>query len=185
MHRGYTATRYLERLAAARDAVSDLAVTTDIIVGFPGETDEDFERTLDVVDAARYDAAYTFVFSPRPGTEAAAMVDEFVPAEVAQERMRRLVDAVERHALAKHESRVGRVETVLVDGPSKKDAAVLSGRTAQNKLVHFDPPAGAAVHAGDAVDVRIVAAAPHWLRGDVVRVTGAPRPRRRIPVTVV
>ena len=83
MHRGYTAERYLERLAAARAAIPDLAVTTDIIVGFPGETDDDFERTLEVVDEAAYDAAYTFVFSPRPGTAAAEMVDEFVAAEVA------------------------------------------------------------------------------------------------------
>src|SRR6266511_4610962 len=78
MHRGYTAQRYLDRLGAARDAIPDLAVTTDIIVGFPGETDDDFERTLEVVDAARYDAAYTFVFSPRPGTPAAAMTDDFI-----------------------------------------------------------------------------------------------------------
>src|SRR5919109_1174563 len=91
MHRGYTAERYLERLAAARQAVPDLAVTTDVIVGFPGETDDDFERTLEVVDEAAYDAAYTFVFSPRPGTPAADMGDEFVPPEVAQERMQRLV----------------------------------------------------------------------------------------------
>ena len=119
MHRGYTAARYLDRLAAARDAIPDLAVTTDLIVGFPGETDADFERTLEVVDAAAYDAAYTFVFSPRPGTPAADMIDDFVPPEVAQERMQRLVDVVERHALAKHEARVGRIEEVLVEGPSK------------------------------------------------------------------
>jgi tRNA-2-methylthio-N6-dimethylallyladenosine synthase len=185
MHRGYTAARYLERLAAARAAITDLAVTTDLIVGFPGETDADFERTLDVVDAAEYDAAYTFVFSPRPGTEAAAMVDEFVPAEVARERMRRLVEVVERHALAKHEARVGRVEEVLVEGPSKKDPSVLSGRTRQHKLVHF-APAGAVLEAGDLAAVRVTAAAPHWLRGELVAKTAvAPRRRVRIPVAVV
>src|SRR5262249_24744531 len=86
MHRGYTAARYLERLDAARAAIPDLAVTTDIIVGFPGETDDDFAQTLAVVERAEYDAAYTFVFSPRPGTEAAKMVDDFVAPEVAQER---------------------------------------------------------------------------------------------------
>src|SRR4051812_3617931 len=134
MRRGYTAERYLERLAAARSAIPDLAVTTDLIVGFPGETDEDFEATLQVVDAARYDAAYTFVFSPRPGTEAAEMVDDFVPADVTRERMARLVEVVERHGLAKHEARVGLVESVLVDGPSKKDPAMWSGRTRHNKL---------------------------------------------------
>jgi tRNA-2-methylthio-N6-dimethylallyladenosine synthase len=114
MHRGYTAERYLKRLAEARAAIPDLAVTTDIIVGFPGETDDDFERTLAVVDEAAYDAAYTFVFSPRPGTPAADMVDDFVAPEVAQERMRRLTEVVERHALVKHEARVGRTESLLL-----------------------------------------------------------------------
>ena len=127
MHRGYTAERYLRRLADARAAIPDLAVTTDLIVGFPGETDADFVRTLEVVDAAGYDAAYTFVFSPRPGTPAADMTDDFVAPEVAQERMSRLVEVVERHALAKHEARVGRTETLLVEGPSKKDPARVVG----------------------------------------------------------
>ncbi|GIU87354.1 MAG: tRNA-2-methylthio-N(6)-dimethylallyladenosine synthase [Acidimicrobiia bacterium] len=184
MHRGYTAARYLERLRAARAAVDDLAVTTDLIVGFPGETEDDFRRTLEVVEEAGYDAAYTFVFSPRPGTEAAGMVDEFVPPEVAQERMRRLVEVVERGALARHAARVGRVEEVLVEGPSKKDPAVMSGRTRQNKLVHFAPDG--TVAAGDLVEVRVTAAAPHWLRGDLVRRTSpARRARTRIPVAVV
>src|SRR6476659_3312354 len=164
MHRGYTAARYLERLAAARDAIDDLAVTTDIIVGFPGETDDDFARTLEVVDAADYDAAYTFVFSPRPGTEAAAMVDDFIAPEVARERMQRLVAVVEGNALRCHEARIGRVERVLVEGPSKKGPQMWSGRSQQNKLVHFPPPAD--VTAGDLVDVHVTAAAPHWLRGE-------------------
>ncbi len=186
MHRGYTAQRYLDRLTAARAAVPDLAVTTDLIVGFPGETDDDFERTLEVVEEAAYDAAYTFVFSPRPGTPAAEMTELFVATEVARERMDRLVEVVERHALARHEARVGRVEQVMVEGPSKKDPTVWSGRTRQNKLVHF-PVASQAVRAGDQVDVRIDGAAPHWLRGVVVdAVDVAPvrrRPRTRIPVT--
>jgi tRNA-2-methylthio-N6-dimethylallyladenosine synthase len=185
MHRGYTAQRYLQKLAAARDAIPDLAVTTDLIVGFPGETDDDFRRTLEVVDEAAYDAAYTFVFSPRPGTPAAEMSDAVVPPDAAQERMRRLVEVVERHALRRHRARVGHVEQVLVDGPSKKDPSVLSGRTRQNKLVHFAAHDGAG-EPGALVDVRIVDAAPHWLRGDVVRVVGTPRrTRTRIPVAVV
>jgi len=183
MHRGYTAERYLERLAAARAVIPDLAVTTDVIVGFPGETDADFERTLEVVDEAQYDSAYTFIFSPRSGTEAAEMVDDFVAPEVVQERMNRLVEVVERHGLARHEARVGKVEEALVEGPSKRDPAVLSGRTRQNKLVHFAPEGG--VGPGDLVDVAITHGAPHWLRGHVV---GPVRParllRRRIPVTV-
>src|SRR3546814_6980682 len=86
MHRGYTAERYLSRLAAARAEIDDLAVTTDIIVGFPGETDDDFERTLEVAAEAAYDSAYTFIYSPRPGTEAAERVEEFVAPEVVAER---------------------------------------------------------------------------------------------------
>ena len=184
MHRGYTVQRYLARLAAARAAIPDLAVTTDIIVGFPGETDEDFARTLEVVDAAEYDAAYTFIFSPRPGTAAAAMVDEFVPSEVAGERMQQLVEVVERNGQRKHEARIGRVEAVLVDGPSKKTAAMWSGRTRQNKLAHFAPDL--ATEPGELVDIRVTGAAPHWLRGDIVgRVRPAPRRRVRIPVEVV
>jgi len=184
MHRGYTAERYLRKLAAARDAIPDLAVTTDLIVGFPGETDDDFRRTLEVVDEAAYDAAYTFVFSPRPGTPAAEMTEDFVPHEVAQERMQQLVEVVERHALRRHDARVGHVEEVLVDGPSKKDPSVLSGRTRQNKLVHF--AAGDILIApGAFVDVYITHAAPHWLRGDVVGHVAPPVPTRtRIPVTV-
>jgi len=184
MHRGYTAARYLERLHAARAEIADLAVTTDIIVGFPGETEDDFARTLEVAAEAQYDAAYTFVFSPRPGTEAALMTDDFVAPEVVQERMQRLVDVVEGDALRKHEGRVGRVETVLVEGPSKKDAAVWSGRTGQNKLVHFVPDDATA--AGGLVAVRITSAAPHFLRGDLTgHVKPAPRRRVRIPVAVV
>src|SRR5207253_5807598 len=105
MHRGYTAERYLERLAAARAAVADLAVTTDFIVGFPGETDDDFERTLEVAAEAEYDSAYTFLFSPRPGTEAATMTEQFVTPDVAGARFERLKVVVERSALRRHEAR--------------------------------------------------------------------------------
>jgi tRNA-2-methylthio-N6-dimethylallyladenosine synthase len=182
MHRGYTAERYLTRLADARVAIPDLAVTTDIIVGFPGETDDDFERTLEVVDEAAYDAAYTFVFSPRPGTPAADMVDDFVAPDVAQERMRRLTDVVERHALTKHAARIGHTESLLLEGPSKNDDTMWSGRTRQNKLVHFAPGDHAPVVGGTA-DVVVTYAAPHWLRGDLVGLTPPPRPARiRIPV---
>ncbi|MGH9000862.1 MAG: MiaB/RimO family radical SAM methylthiotransferase, partial [Acidimicrobiia bacterium] len=173
MHRGYKAARYLERLAAARAAIPDLAVTTDLIVGFPGETEADFQATLDVVDEAAYDAAYTFVFSPRPGTEAAAWTDEFLPREVTAERMARLTEVVERHALARHQARIGRVEEVLVEGPSKKDPSVTTGRTRQNKLVHF---AAAGIVPGDYTTVRVSSAAPHFLRGAPVA--------ERVPVAV-
>ncbi|MDQ3355022.1 MAG: tRNA (N6-isopentenyl adenosine(37)-C2)-methylthiotransferase MiaB, partial [Actinomycetota bacterium] len=180
MHRGYTAERYLTKVAAARAAVPDLALTTDIIVGFPGETDDDFARTLEVVAAAEYDSAYTFIFSPRPGTEAAGRSADFVPAGVVAERFERLRVVVERSALAKHRARIDRVEEAVVEGPSKKDPAVLSGRTRQNKLVHFraDEP----LAAGTFADVRVTGAAPHHLAGELVAVTARPRHRTRIPV---
>ncbi len=190
MHRGYTAARYLERLAAARYAIDDLAVTTDIIVGFPGETDDDFARTLEVVAAAQYDAAYTFVFSPRAGTEAALMTDEFVAPEVVRERMTLLMDVVEGSAKDKHAARLGHVEEVLVDGPSKTDPAMWSGRTRHNKLLHFAPTMGAdaavSVGGGDIVHVRVTKTAPHWMRGELVGVIRPGRRRKvRIPVVAV
>jgi tRNA-2-methylthio-N6-dimethylallyladenosine synthase len=182
MHRGYTAERYLRQLAAARDAVPDLAVTTDAIVGFPGETDADFERTLEVAAEAEFDSAYLFQFSPRPGTEAATRTDEFVDHDTVTERFARLKHVIERSALRKHEGRVGRVEEVLVEGPSRKDDGVLTGRTRQNKLTHFAAPAAGTVAAGSFADVRITSAAPHHLRGELVAVTARPRHKTRIPV---
>jgi tRNA-2-methylthio-N6-dimethylallyladenosine synthase len=183
MRRGYTAERYLARLAAARAGIADLAVTTDIIVGFPGETEDDFTDTLEVAAAAEYDSAYTFIFSSRPGTRAAAMADDFVPDEVIAERFERLRVVVERSALLRHEARVGRTEEVMVEGPSKRDPAVVSGRTRQNKLVHFSP-VGPPPPAGAYATVTITAAAPHHLRGDLVEVTAGPSTAPRIPVSV-
>ncbi|MGZ4767453.1 MAG: tRNA (N6-isopentenyl adenosine(37)-C2)-methylthiotransferase MiaB [Ilumatobacteraceae bacterium] len=180
MHRGYTAQRYLERLAAGRTVVDDLAVSTDIIVGFPGETDDDFAATLEVVAAAEYDFAYTFIFSPRPGTEAAELTAEFVDPAVASERFQRLRLVVERSALRRHEARIGRIEEVLVEGPSKKDPSVLSGRTRQNKLVHFTPPQP--LRAGAYASVEITRAAPHHLVGRFVDLLAEPQHKRRIAV---
>jgi tRNA-2-methylthio-N6-dimethylallyladenosine synthase len=181
MHRGYTSARYLEKLAGARAGVDDLAVTTDLIVGFPGETDDDFERTLEVVAAAEYDSAYTFVYSPRPGTEAAAWTERYVPAEVTAERFERLKIVVERSALAKHQGRVGRTEEVLIEGPSRKDPAALTGRTRQNKLVHF---AGVAP-VGSYAQVCVTGAAPHHLIGELLHLTARPRHKTRIPVAAL
>jgi tRNA-2-methylthio-N6-dimethylallyladenosine synthase len=181
MHRGYTAERYLERLAAARAAIDDLAVTTDLIVGFPGETDDDFERTLEVVAEAAYDSAYTFIYSPRPGTEAAERVEAFVAPEVVAERFERLKIVLDRSGLARHEARVGRVEEVLVEGPSRKDASVLAGRTRQNKLVHFTAPT---IKAGSYATVRITSAAPHHLRGELLEVTAPAVHKTRLPLLV-
>jgi tRNA-2-methylthio-N6-dimethylallyladenosine synthase len=180
MHRGYTAERYLERLGAARAAMPDLAVTTDLIVGFPGETEADFARTLEVVAEAGYDSAYTFIYSPRPGTEAAAHADRFVPADEVADRFERLRTVVERSAARRHAGRVGRVEEVVVEGPSKKDRAVTTGRTRQNKLVHFRPEQP--LRPGTFAEVRIDGAGAHHLTGELLDVTAAPRHRTRIPV---
>ena len=183
MHRGYTAERYLERLTEARRHVSDLAVSTDIIVGFPGETDDDFARTLEVAAAAEYDYAYTFIFSPRDGTEAATMVDQFVDPATVSERFARLRVVVERSALLKHEARIGRVEEVLIEGPSKKDPGVISGRTRQNKLVHF--PHAEPIRVGSYANVLVTGAAPHHLRGEFRELLSEPAHKVRIPVAAL
>jgi tRNA-2-methylthio-N6-dimethylallyladenosine synthase len=180
MHRGYTAQRYLKRLDAARAVVDDLAVSTDIIVGFPGETERDFAETLELAAAARFDSAFTFVFSPRPGTEAAELVDRFVAPEVTAERMERLRTLIERSALLGNESRVGRVEEVLVEGPSKRDPRTLTGRTRQNRLVHF--AAAEPLRRGTYARVRVTSAATFHLGGELIDVTAPARHRTRIPV---
>ncbi len=182
MRRGYTARRYLDRLAAARREVPDLAVTTDLIVGFPGEREEDFEDTLAVVAEADYDSAYTFLFSPRPGTRAAAMTEYFVDPEVMAERFERLRVVVERSALRRHEARVGRLEEVLVEGPSRRRPERCTGRTAQGKLVHFPTPQAGEVPAGSFATVEVREAAPHHLAGVLVEVTAGPRHRPRLAV---
>ncbi|HEV7886959.1 MAG TPA: tRNA (N6-isopentenyl adenosine(37)-C2)-methylthiotransferase MiaB [Acidimicrobiales bacterium] len=185
MHRGYTAERYLEKLAAARQGVPDLAVTTDLIVGFPGETDEDFEQTLATVVEAGYDSAYTFIFSPRPGTEAAEFTDRFIDPDTVAERFERLKVVVERSARHKHAARIGGTEPVLVEGPSKKDPAVLTGRTAQHKLIHFPAPSTTTVAPGSYADVRVTGAAAHYLTGELLAMTARTRHKTRIPVAAL
>ena len=183
MRRGYTAARYLERLAAAREAIADLAVSTDVIVGFPGETEEDFEQTLAVCAEAGYDGAFTFIFSPRPGTRAAAMEDSFVPPDVVSERFERLKTVVDRSALARHQARVGRTEETLVEGESRRDATMMSGRTRQGKLIHF--PAGSAAGTpapGALARVTVTDGHPHHLSGRLEEVVARPRHRVLIPV---
>src|SRR5919197_1592385 len=137
MRRTYDRERYLARVAQIREHVPDCALTTDIIVGFPGETEEDFERTLEVVDEVGYDGAFTFVFSPRRGTEAATM-DAPVPHPVKRDRMERLVELVQRRARERSQRFVGRRMEVLVEGPSRTDPSRLRGRIGHNKTVNFD-----------------------------------------------
>ena len=156
-------------------------MSTDIIVGFPGETDDDFERTLEVAAAAEYDYAYMFIFSPRPGTEAAEMEADYVDPLVARERFQRLKIGIDRSALAKHAARVGRTEEVLIEGPSKRNPDVISGRTRQNKLVHFAPPHP--IRTGSYARVEVTRAAPHHLEGRFVELVAEPTHKIRIPVS--
>lgn len=137
MHRGYNRARYLDRLDLARRTIPDLAVTTDVIVGFPGETEDDFDATMDVVESARFDAAFMFIFSPRPGTGAADMEDDFVDPEVIQTRFDRLASVQNRISGELNEAMVGSVVEVLVEGPSKKDPDMATTRTRGGKVVHL------------------------------------------------
>ena len=160
MRRTYDRDRYLALVARLRAAVPDLALGTDVIVGFPGETEDDFALTLEVVERVRYDSAFTFIFSPRKGTEAAELADQ-VPDEVKHERLERLVEVVQRIAAERNAERVGRLEEVLVEGPSRTDTALLRGRTRRNTMVSF----GGTAEAGELVDVLIEGATSTTLRG--------------------
>jgi tRNA-2-methylthio-N6-dimethylallyladenosine synthase len=160
MRRTYDRDRYLSLVDRLRAAIPDLALGTDLIVGFPGETDDDFEQTLEVVEAVRFDSAFTFIFSPRSGTEAASMPDQ-VPDAVKHERLERLVDLVQRVAAERNAERVGLVEEVLVEGRSRTDASLLRGRTRRNTTVNFS---GTAL-AGELVDVAIEGSTSTTLHG--------------------
>ena len=144
MKRSYSREKYLDKVAMARQIIPGLALTTDIIVGFPGETAEDFEQTLSLVEEVRFDSAFTFKYSPRPGTAAATMPDQ-VPADVVSARFDRLAAAQQKISLERNQAHVGQVLEVLVEGRSKKDPGKMTGRTRTNKLVHFTDrePAGA------------------------------------------
>jgi tRNA-2-methylthio-N6-dimethylallyladenosine synthase len=160
MRRTYSRERYLGLVSRMRTAIPDLALTTDLIVGFPGETDADFEETLRAVEEVRFDGAYTFIFSPRDGTEAASMGDQ-VPDEVKHDRVERLIELVQRIADERNRERIGRIEEVLVEGPSRTDPALLRGRTRRNTTVNFSGSAAA----GDLVAVRIADATSTTLKG--------------------
>jgi tRNA-2-methylthio-N6-dimethylallyladenosine synthase len=165
MNRGYTREHYLGLIAELRAAVPDLALSTDLIVGFPGETEEDFQDTLDLVERVGYDNVFAFRYSRRPGTPAAALADQ-VPAEVKASRNARLLETASRVAARCAARLVGRVMPVLVDGPSRKSADELAGRTECNRVVNFAGHGGAGP--GSLVPVRITEALPHSLRGALV-----------------
>jgi tRNA-2-methylthio-N6-dimethylallyladenosine synthase len=160
MRRTYTRERYLRLVNDLRAAIPDLALTTDIIVGFPRETEADFDETVELVEEVRFDGAFTFVYSPRSGTEAAAMPDQ-IPEDVKRDRIERLIDVVQRVARERNEERLGRVEDVLVEGPSRTDPTLLRGRTRRNTTVNFSGVAAP----GELVPVRIEGATSTTLRG--------------------
>jgi tRNA-2-methylthio-N6-dimethylallyladenosine synthase len=168
MRRTYSRERYLRLVDEMRAAIPDLALSTDLIVGFPGETQSDFAETIEVVEEVGFDSAFTFVFSPRRGTEAAALPDQ-VPDEVKTKRIERLIDVVQRIALERNRARIGRVEEVLVEGPSRTDAALLRGRTRRNTTVNF---AGTAAP-GELVDVRVDRATSTTLGGAQIAAAAA------------
>jgi len=162
MRRTYSRDRYLALVERIRERIPDIALTTDIIVGYPGETDAEFDETLTLVDEVGYDHAFTFVYSPRRGTDAARMDDQ-VPDEVKKERIKRLVDLVQEHAARRNAALVGTVQQVLVEGPSRTDPSVMRGRTRTNKAVNF----GGDAAAGELVDVRITASTSQTLAGQL------------------
>ena len=174
MKRAYTRERYLEKVAMVRDAIPDIAITTDIIVGFPGETEAEFDETMSLVEAVRYDAAYTFQYSARPMTEAATM-DGHLPKEVVQERFERLVALQEGFSFDSNRRDVGKEQQVLVEGVSKKDPSKLTGRTRTNKLVHFENDGS---EPGSLLTVQIVKAHSHHLEGSIGGGTKKDAPRR-------
>ena len=169
MRRSYRQDRYLRIVEQVRAAIPEAAITTDIIVGFPGETEEDFEQTLHVVRAARFASAFTFQYSRRPGTPAAELPDQ-VPMDIVQDRYERLVATVEDVAWAGNRALVGsEVEVLVAEGEGRKDAAThrVSGRARDNRLVHVGVPSGAATpRPGDLVTTRVTYAAPHHLVAD-------------------
>lgn len=168
MRRSYRSSKFLGIIERVREAMPDAAITTDIIVGFPGETEEDFLATLDVVRRARFSGAYTFQYSPRPGTPAATMDDQ-VPPDVVKDRYLRLAELVKQIAWEEGQTLVGRsVELMVAEGEGRKDSAThrLSGRGPDSRLVHFNPAGADAVRPGDMVTVEITYAAPHHLVAD-------------------
>ncbi|HXH83267.1 MAG TPA: tRNA (N6-isopentenyl adenosine(37)-C2)-methylthiotransferase MiaB [Candidatus Tectomicrobia bacterium] len=165
MNRGYTRERYLDLIDALRDAVPEMAFSTDLIVGFPGETEADFEATVAMVERVGYDNVFAFRYSRRPGTPAAGMPDQ-VPDDVKADRHARLLAVVQRVTAARSARLAGRTVEVLVDGAARKDTRQLSGRTRCNRVVNFDGTAD--VDVGDIVHVRVTEVLPHSLRGTLV-----------------
>ena len=166
MNRGYTRAEYLDLIAALRDAVPELALSTDLIVGFPGETEADFEATLEMVERVQYDNVFAFRYSRRPGTPAAEMADQIAEDEKAR-RNARLLAVVERVTAARSARLAGQVVEVLVEGASRRNPGELSGRTRCNRVVNFE---GGAAAVGDVVAARVTGVMPHSLRATLTTV---------------
>ncbi len=164
MKRGYTALEYKSIVRKLRAARPDLSLSSDFIVGFPGETGEDFEKTMKLIEDLVFDASFSFIYSARPGTPAAELRDD-TPPELKTQRLMRLQKRIEEMAFVVSQSMVGTVQRVLVEGHAKKDASELAGRTDNNRIVNF---AGQPRLVGQFVDVTITLAYPHSLRGEIV-----------------
>jgi tRNA-2-methylthio-N6-dimethylallyladenosine synthase len=164
MKRGYTAMEFKSTIRKLRAVRPDIRLSSDFIVGFPGETDDDFGKTMKLIDDIGFDASFSFIFSPRPGTPAAALHDD-TPQALKLERLQHLQGVIEGNARRISASLVGSVQRILVEGPSRKDAAELMGRTECNRIVNFK---GQPRLVGQMVDVNITEAYPHSLRADVV-----------------
>ena len=167
MKRGYTALQYKSTIRALRAVRPDISLSSDFIVGFPGESPEDFERTLRLIEDIGFDASFSFIFSPRPGTPAASLTDD-TPSAVKLQRLQTLQSMIEANVARISQSRVGTVQRVLVEGPSRKSAQDLMGRTECNRVVNFAAPHAARRLIGQMLPVRITQALPHSLRGEVV-----------------
>jgi tRNA-2-methylthio-N6-dimethylallyladenosine synthase len=164
MNRNYTKEQYLERIYKLREEIPDIAITTDIIVGFPGETEEDFEETLDLVKKAKFDSAFTFLYSIREGTNAAKMTNQ-IPDEIKHDRFQRLLDVLYPIGLESNKRLINTVQKVLAEEISKNDENILSGRTEGNKLVHFK---GDCNIIGQIVDIEITNVKTFTLEGRMV-----------------
>ncbi|GAB4088160.1 MiaB/RimO family radical SAM methylthiotransferase [Hydrogenophaga soli] len=167
MKRGYTALEYKSTIRKLRAVRPDISLSSDFIVGFPGETDDDFAKMMKLIDDVGFDASFSFIFSPRPGTPAANLADD-TPHEVKLKRLQTLQAAIEANVRRISESRAGTVQRILVEGPSRKDASELMGRTECNRIVNFPGGPNAARLVGQLIDVHITQALPHSLRGEVV-----------------
>ncbi len=169
MKRGYSVLEFKSLVKKLKAARPDLSLSSDFIIGFPGETEGDFEKTMNLVEELNFDNSFSFMYSPRPGTPAADMADD-TPAELKIKRLMRLQKTIEAQALKISQAMVGTTQRVLVEGHAKKDASELAGRTDNNRVVNF---AGSERLVGHFVDVTITAALPHSLRGEVVTRQGA------------